>query len=205
MDEKIEQTIKMLKKHSFAAEYAKDKDEARDMVMKMVPEEATVGIPGSASVRAAGIADALKERGNEVFDHWEEGLELAETMKIRKQQLTADVLITSANALSMTGEIVNMDGVGNRVAPTIWGPSKVIFVVGKNKIAEDLEAAKDRIRNLAAPVRAKELSMKTPCVDTGECTDCNVPQRVCRVEVILHRKPSLTNIVVIVVDEQLGN
>src|SRR3990172_6613437 len=131
MDEVIEKTIAALKKHSFNAVYATTRDEAREMILKMVPAGARVGVPGSASVRATGVVEALVEQKHEVYDHWKPGLTPLETMKIRKQQLTCDVLITSVNALSMTGELVSMDGFGNRVAPMIFGPGKVIIVAGK--------------------------------------------------------------------------
>jgi hypothetical protein len=205
MDPVIEKTIAALKKHSFNAVYAKDRDEARDLILKMVPPGARVGVPGSASVRATGVVEALLEKKHEVYDHWKQGLAPVETMKIRKQQLTCDVLLTSVNGLAMTGELVSMDGFGNRVAPMIFGPAKVIIVAGKNKIAPDLDAARERIRKIAAPKRARELTMKTPCAETNDCTDCNTPLRICRAEVILHRQPSMTPITVIVVDEELGN
>jgi L-lactate utilization protein LutB len=204
MDEVIEKTIAALKKHSFKAEFANNLEEAKEIILKQIPKNASVAIPGSATVRATGAVDALKERGNELFDHWEPDLNKAQEMMIRKKQPTADVCLTSANAVSMTGEIVNMDGFGNRVASTIFGPQKVVFVVGKNKIAPDLEAARDRIRKVAAPARAREMECKTPCTEKDECTDCSSPMRICRVELILHRQPVMTMTTVIIVDEELG-
>jgi len=204
MDKEMEKTIEALKKHGFGAEYAKDRQEALKRVLELTPPGASVGVPGSATVRAVGAVSALIEKGHEIFDHWE-AENLKQAMEARKKQLTADVLITSVNALSMTGELVNMDGIGNRVAPTIFGPGHVIIVAGKNKIAKDLEAARQRVKEVAATKRARELNVKTPCAKTGECTDCNAPARICRAEVILHRPPSLTRVSVIVVGEELGN
>lgn len=200
MEEKVEKTIEALKKHKFNAVYAGDRREAKEKIMELVPKGAAVAVPGSASVRATGAVEALKERGCEVFDHWSDPSPL-----VRKKQLTADAILLSANALAMTGQIVNMDGIGNRVAPSIFGPGRVIFVVGKNKITADLESARERIHKIAAPRRALELKLKVPCAETGQCTDCNSPLRICRAEVILHRPPSLTQTTVIVVDEELGN
>lgn len=200
MEEKLEKAVSGFKKHFFNAVYAADGKEALERVLELVPEGASVAVPGSATVREIGVVEALEERGHQVFDHW-----MDKDPAVRKKQLGADVLVTSANAASMTGEIVNMDGIGNRVAPTIFGPAQVIFVIGKNKLAEDLDQARSRVKEVAAPKRAKELGMKTPCAETGECNDCNTPLRICRAEVIIHRPPSLTKTAVVIVDEELGN
>jgi len=205
MEELVEKAVTALKKRGFKVEYAKDLAECRELVLKQVPPAAVVGIPGSASVRAAGIVAALVEKGHTVHDHWKEGLNPVEVMKARKAQLTSDVLITSVNAIAATGELVSMDGIGNRVAAMIFGPGKVIIVAGKNKIAPDLEAARARVRDVAAARRSQEMNLKNPCVEKGECTDCSAPTRICRAEVILHRPPSLTQITVVVVDAELGN
>lgn len=200
MEDIIEKALAGLTDHYFKAVYAADSKEALNKVLELVPEGASVAVPGSATVRQAGVVEALHEKGHEVFDHWQD-----KDPAVRKKQQSADVLITSANALSQTGEIVNMDGIGNRVAPSIFGPAQVIFVVGKNKIVSDLDAARARVKEVAAPKRAKELGMKTPCAQTGECNDCNTPLRICRAEVIIHRPPSLTRTAVVIVDEDMGN
>ena len=164
-----------------------------------------MGVPGSASVRATGVVEALQSAGHEVYDHWTPGLDPPSALRLRKLQLTCGVLLTSVNAVTAAGELVNMDGIGNRVAASIFGPGQVIFVIGRNKITADLEAARDRVRRIAAPRRARELGIKVPCAESGVCTDCNLPARICRAEVILHRAPSLTPTTVIIVDEELGN
>ena len=205
MNEVIEKTVAALKKHGFEAEAVASRDECREMILKMIPAGAKVGVPGSASVRAIGVVEELKKRGHELYDHWEPGLSPLDALKIRKQQLLCDVLLSSTNALTMTGELLNMDGIGNRVAAMIFGPGKVIIVAGRNKIVPNLESARDRIQKIAAPRRAKEMNLPTPCAKDAQCPDCNVPSRICRAEVVLHRKPSLTQIKVIIVDEDLGN
>ena len=203
--EKIAKTIEALNRHGFEARYVKDRDECRRLLLALIPPSASVGVPGSASVRATGIVDALRERGQPVYDHWAPGLSKEETLELRRKQLLCDVLITSANAISATGELVNMDGIGNRIAASAFGPGRVIIVAGRNKIAANLAAARRRIRRIAAPRRARELNMKTPCARTGKCTDCNVPDRICRAEIIMHRAPGLTPTAVLIVDEELGN
>jgi hypothetical protein len=203
--EKIAKTIDALNRHDFEASYVKDRDECRRLLLALIPPTVSVGVPGSATVRATGIVECLRERGQPVYDHWDPGLSREETLAIRRQQLRCDVLITSANAISATGELVNMDGIGNRIAASAFGPGRVIIIAGRNKIVANLAAARRRIHRIAAPRRAQELKMKTPCARTGKCTDCNVPDRICRAEIIMHRAPSLTPTAVLIVDEELGN
>jgi hypothetical protein len=205
MDEKIARTIDALNRHRFKAGYAQDKDECLQQLLKLIPVSAAVGVPGSATVRATGVVEALRERGQTVYDHWGKELSRGQALQVRHRQLQCDLLLTSANAVTETGEILNMDGIGNRVAATIFGPGRVVIVAGRNKIVPTLSAGRKRIMNIAAPKRARELEIKTPCAQTGVCSNCDVPDRICRVEVILHRAPSLTPIAVIVVDEDLGN
>jgi hypothetical protein len=203
MDQKIEKTIKALQNHGFAAEYAADRAGAKARLLELIPTGATVGVPGSRTVRETGIVEALKSRGEQVFDHWTAPAE--DSLAVRKSQLACDVLLVSTNALTEAGELVNRDGIGNRVAAMVFGPRQVVVVAGRNKLVADLLAAEARIRRIAAPRRAKELNLQTPCVKAGECQDCNHAQRICRATVILLRRPSLTPIRVMVVGEDLGN
>ena len=127
-----------------------------------------------------------------------------EVQAVRLEQGRCDCFLCSANAISEEGEIVNVDGIGNRVAAMTFGPRKVVVVAGANKIAPDLRAALQRVREVAAPMRAKSLGMETPCAASGRCADCNAPQRICRVTAILHRPPMLTDISVVLVAQPLG-
>ena len=203
MDEKIERTLKALKIHGFEVEYVEDRSKAKERLLQLIPQGATVGLPGTRTVRDTGIVEALKERGEQIFDHWTAPAQ--EMMQTRKSHLSCDVLLTGSNALTETGELVNREGVGNRVAAMMFGPRQVVVVVGKNKIVPDLAAAEERIRKIAAPKRAQEYKLQTPCVKAGECQDCNHVQRICRATVILHRRPMLTPMRVMVVGEDLGN
>ena len=139
-----------------------------------------------------------------IYDHWDESFSTEESLDIRRKQLVCDCFFCSANAISMTGEIVNVDGVGNRTSAMAFGPRNVMIIAGVNKLSPDLDAALNRVHEIAGPMRAKSLEMKTPCAETGICNDCNVPQRICRVTTILHRKPMLTDVSVILVNEDLG-
>ncbi len=204
MDERVEKTIKALEKHDFKAVYVKDRAEAEKLILELAEGCRSVGVGGTATVRATNAVEALRERGIEVFDHWVE-TDPARSLATRKAQMTADIFLTSANAVTMTGELVNREGVGNRTNAMTFGPGKVVVMVGINKIVPDVTAGLERIKKIAAPKRARELNMKTPCVETGECQNCNSPQRICRITVIHERRPSLTDITVIIVGEELGN
>ncbi len=205
MDQRVERTVKALKRHGFSAEFVAGKEEAAKLILSRIPVSAKVGIPGSKTIRQMGLDRALRERGLITFDHWVPGMSAEELLKTRKAQLACELLLTSANAITEKGEIFNMDGVGNRIAPTIFGPDRVIFVVGVNKLVPDLAAARVRVQKVAAPKRAAELEIDVPCVKTGECNDCNSPKRICRAELVLHRAPGLSKIEVYIVGEELGN
>lgn len=132
-----------------------------------------VGFGGSTTLKELDIYNVLS-KNNSVYWHWENGY------SDRIKSMLADVYITSANAISRSGEIVNIDGTGNRVAATFFGPQKVIYVIGKNKIAESCDAAIWRARNIACPQNAIRCHANTPCAKTGDrCYDCDSPNRIC--------------------------
>jgi len=203
----VDRTLKALRRNGFEALYASDKKEAVSMVLEMVPVDALVGLGGSVTLRELGIPEALKSRGHRVADHWEareKGALAGEILEIRRQQLNSDVFITSTNALTEAGELVNIDGGGQRVAAMIFGPRKILVVAGANKIARDLEEGLHRARNVAAPMNAKRLKIRTPCALTGACSDCESEDRICNVTTILHRRPRNADITVVLVEERLG-
>jgi hypothetical protein len=205
MKEKHAQTcIQNLKKHGFDAVFFQDLDAARSAILKKTASYDSFGFGGSDTTRQLNIIDILKQKNKTIYDHWESGVSGEESLEIRRNQLQCDCFFCSANAISMTGEIVNVDGVGNRTSAMSFGPRKVMIVAGVNKLTPNLDAAINRVREIAGPMRAKSLNMKTPCAETGICNDCNVPQRICRVTTILHRKPVLTEVSVIIVNENLG-
>jgi hypothetical protein len=199
-----EKCIKNLKSHGFDAHFVSTIDDARDVILKMVSRFETFGFGGSNTARALGVLEELKAKGKTIYDHWQEGLSKEDDLDIRLQQGRCDCFFCSANAISSTGEVVNVDGIGNRTNAMTFGPKKVMIVAGMNKVTPDLESAISRVREIAAPMRAKSLGMETPCAETGICNDCNSPQRICRVTTILHRKPMLTDVSVILVNESLG-
>ncbi len=199
-----ERCIKNLKKHGFDAHLVEDTDSARGLILGMIQGFESFGFGGSDTTRTLRIIDELKKRGKTIYDHWQQGLSLEEDLEIRLKQGRCDCFLCSANAISATGEVVNVDGVGNRTNSMSFGPKKVVIVAGMNKVTQDLEGALSRVREVAAPMRAKSLNMETPCVETGVCNDCNSPQRICRITVVLHRKPMFTDVTVILINQALG-
>lgn len=199
-----ERCVKNLKKHGFDAHFVSTPDEARDLVLDMVSRYDTFGFGGSDTTRSLGIMERLKSEGKTIHDHWRPGLTREEDLGIRLNQGRCDCFLCSANAVSATGEIVNVDGVGNRTNSMTFGPKKVLIIAGMNKVTPDLDSALRRVRDIAGPMRARSLNMETPCAETGVCTDCNSPQRICRVTVILHRKPMKTDLSVILINQALG-
>ncbi len=197
-------TVEALRKNNFQAAYYQTGPEAVAAILKLIPADATVGVGGSATVGELGLTDQLALRGNTVFNHNQPGLDPEQKLEMRRKQLTCDVFLTSANAITRDGRLVNTDGTGNRVAAMIFGPKQVIVVAGINKIAGDLAAAEKRIQTQAAPLNNKRLNLANPCVKTGECMDCQGPTRICNVTTVMHRRPSLTAMQVIIVGEDLG-
>ena len=163
----------------------------------------SVGFGGSMTLKELGL-DALLRTHNEVFNHWNapEGMSADE---VRGAAMTADVYLTSVNGLAETGEIINIDGVGNRVAGMLYGHKKVYLVVGRNKLAPTYDEALWRARNIAGPRNAQRLGAKTPCAVRGDhCYDCKSPGRICRALVVLWRCMMNSNMEVVLIDEDLG-
>lgn len=159
----------------------------------------SVGFGGSQTVRDMGLYEQLAGH-NRCYWHWDPA-----TQGIPAEATGAQVYITSLNGVSENGELINIDGRGNRVASTLFGHQKVYFLVGANKIAPDYDAALWRARNIAAPLNAKRLGLQTPCVQTGRCMDCSSPDRICRGLVVLWEKPfAIEEMEVVLIDQALG-
>ena len=158
----------------------------------------TVGIGGSLTVQAMGLHEKLSAH-NTVHWHWTDGQEA------RAKSAGADVYITSANGLAETGEVINIDGFGNRVASTLYGHKKLYFIIGRNKLAPTYDEALWRARNIAAPKNAQRLGKKTPCAVNGDrCYDCKSPDRICRGLVVLWGPSMGIETEIVLVDEDLG-
>jgi hypothetical protein len=211
MNPDIQTLLGELRSNNIAATYVPDGPSARDLVLSMVPEGAVVGFGDSLTLRQIGVVDALVQGPYHFLDPWEPGITVEENVRRKRRALTADVFVTGTNALTLDGQLVNVDGHGNRVAAMLFGPHKVVVVVGINKIVPDLQAALARIREVAAPrnvQRHPNFDPMPPCGVTGTCSDCTSPWRICNKTVIIQREyandkydPVMT---VIVVGEELG-
>lgn len=192
--------IEAFEKEGFNALYFAAATEARDYISAGISGK-TVGIGGSVTVRQMGLYERLCEN-NEVYWHWE--TPGAETLRMA---MNAQVYISSVNALAKTGEIVNIDGTGNRISAMLYGHERVILVAGVNKLAEDFESALYRARNIAAPLNCKRLRKKTPCALAEEmrCYDCKSPERICRgFSVLARAMGGVGRTDLILVGEELG-
>lgn len=159
----------------------------------------SVGIGGSATVRDLGLYELL-EKHNQVIWHWKQ-----EAGPARIAAMNTDVYLSSANALAESGEMINIDGVGNRVAATLFGHKKVYFLIGKNKLVPSFHQAVDRARNYAAPIRAQQMNAKTPCaIKADKCYDCKSPGRICRGMVTLFGPMMGAEAEVILIEEDYG-
>jgi L-lactate utilization protein LutB len=196
--------VEALQKNGFNAVYFPTKKEAVEYLTQQIPQAAAVGVGGSMTLQEIGVLPILRDRGNEILDHNNPALSDTEKMEYRHRQLGCDVFLTSTNAITLDGKMVNVDGAGNRVAAMIFGPKQVMVVVGMNKVVPSVEKAIERIEMYASPMNNKRLNRQNPCVKTGVCMDCQSPARICNVTTIMHRKPSLISTTVILIGENLG-
>ncbi len=185
-----------LEKHGFTTSYFETAQQAADYLDSQI-DGVSVGFGGSITVQELGLYDRLAPHNQAVW-HWQNGA--------LEQAAAADVYITSANGVAETGEIVNIDGTGNRVASTLYGHKKVYFIIGVNKIAPDYDSALWRARNIASPKNAQRLGRKTPCaVKADKCYDCKSPERICNGLVVLWSKPGgVDQAEVVIINQFLG-
>jgi len=196
--------VEALKKNNFNAEYVETKEDAKKKVLELLDNSISIGIGGSVTTNELGILKELEKKGKEVLNHGLASLSAEEKTEIRRRQLTCDCFICSTNAITLDGKLVNVDGTGNRVSAMIFGPKKVVIIAGINKITNDVDAALERIEMYAAPMNNKRLNLPNPCTKTGICMDCSASTRICNITTIIRKKPSLSDINIIIVGEELG-
>jgi hypothetical protein len=164
----------------------------------------TVGFGGSMTMADLALAEPLERAGKKILNHSKPGLTAEERRQVMQGQLDCDLFFTSTNAVTLKGQLVNIDATGNRVGAMFFGPRRVMVVAGANKIASDLDSALARVREHACPPNARRLGFDTPCAHTGKCSDCHSPQRICRITTIIERKPRVTDLRICLINENLG-
>jgi len=200
---RLNATAKALEGNGFKAYVVPDRVVAKELVLNLIPEGSVVGIGGSVTIREIGVIEELERRGFKVVHHWVK-VSPEESLELRRKALTSDVYLCSSNAVTLDGKLVNIDALGNRVAAMVFGPKRVIVVVGRNKLVRDVEEGVSRAKNVAAVANALRLNYKTPCTTLGYCVDCKSPERSCNITTIIERKPTATDVHVVLVNEDLG-
>lgn len=204
MQRHIEQTLENLRKNRMNGYYAVNQEELMEILDTLCERKSTVSVGGSMTLFETGVINWLREEDFEFYDRYAEGLTKEDITAIYRKSFAANYYFTSTNAVTEDGELVNIDGTGNRVASMIYGPDKVIVIAGVNKLVKDEAAAWERLRNFAAPTNSVRLNRKTPCAVTGQCSNCNSPERICASYVTIKRQMNPDRIHVILVDERLG-
>lgn len=192
-----------LNKRYFEAYYCSDRAKALEKILELIPQDHVVSWGGAATVDELGVKEALRQRGQAVIDR-DTAKDAQERQQMLKQALTCDTFLMGSNAISADGQLVNIDGTGNRVAALCFGPTQVVVVAGMNKVAGDLDGAMRRAREVAAPMNAQRFPLKTPCVANGLCGDCKGPDSICAQIVTTRLCKPAGRIKVVLVGEDLG-
>lgn len=204
IEKRVMKTITNLEKRNMHGYYITNIDDLYRKINELIPDGSTVSVGGSMTLFETGVIGYLRSRKVEFYDRYAEGLTPEDIKEIYRQSFGVDGYFASANAITEEGEIYNVDGRGNRVAAMIYGPDKVVLVVGTNKIVKDLDEAIERNRRIAAPANVQRLSMETPCYHTGVCTRCNSPQKICNAYTVIDRQMTSDRMHVIFMDGTYG-
>ncbi|SKA73275.1 Uncharacterised ACR, YkgG family COG1556 [Clostridium sp. USBA 49] len=203
-EQRIKRTMENLEKNNMEAYYVEDEKEALEKVKEFIKEGDTVAVGGSQTLFEIGIIDFLRNGKFNFLDRYKENLKAEDVKDIYRKSFFADAYFVSSNAVTESGELYNVDGTGNRVAAMLYGPDKVIVIVGVNKIVKDLNEAIERKKRIAGPANNKRLSTETPCTKIGMCVDCKNETRICNDYVLIKRQRNKGRIKVIIVGKELG-
>lgn len=198
-----EKVCEKLQGRGFAAYYCASKEEALQKALELIPAGSVVSWGGCRSAEEIGLLEAVRAGNYQVLDR-AAAKTPEERVAIMKRALTCDVFLTGTNAITEDGELVNIDGNGNRVAAMTYGPDSVIVIAGMNKLTKTVIDAANRARTVAAPINAQRFELKTPCKLDGFCHDCNSPDSICTYIVRTRRCKPAGRIKVILVGEELG-
>lgn len=192
-----------LQKRHFDAFYCEDKAQALQKALELIPDGCKVGWGGATSAEQVGLLNAMRTGKYNVIDR-DKAATPQERERLMRECLTADVFISGANALSMDGQMVNIDGIGNRVAAIVYGPGKILIIAGMNKVEDDLAAAVQRARTVAAPINKQRFPAVTGCAVSGVCSDCKADGCICNQILITRNCKPAGRIAIILVGEELG-
>ena len=203
-EKKIERTIVNLEKNNIKAYYAKSDDEIFQTIKDIVKDGETVSVGGSMTLFETKIIDFLRSGRYNFLDRYKENPTQTDLKEIYRKSFSANTYFASANAITEEGEIFNVDGNGNRVAAILYGPDKVILIVGVNKIVKNIDEAIKRNKDISGPANAKRLKLQTPCAKVGYCMDCESKDRICCEYTVIKRQRNENRIHVIFVNDNLG-
>lgn len=203
-EKKIERTISKLEKNNIKGYYVKNNDELIDIIKSISKEGEMVSLGGSMTLFETKVIDFLRSGRYNFLDRYKEDLTPADIKEIYRKSFYADTYFASANAVTEEGEIYNVDGNGNRVAAMLYGPDKVILIVGVNKIVKDLDEAIRRNKEICAPANARRLNTATPCAKVGYCMNCSSEDRICCEYTIIKRQRTANRMHVIFINDILG-
>ena len=201
---RMKKASKALERNGIRAHISANREEALKRALSLIKKGSTVGLGGSRTAAEIGLLDELRSGKYNLFDQYSGKHNKAERLELRKQGAHAACFVCGSNAVTEDGKLVNIDGVGNRLAAMCYGPDRVIIVAGRNKIVSDVEAAIDRVKNVAAPMNARRLGQDTPCARTGKCADCSSPDRICSLMLIIDKQKFKNRMHVILINEELG-
>lgn len=203
MDKRVEILIDNLKKRNINGEYFESLEDAKEWLVDSIPKGVIIGVGNSQTLKKMNISTILLEKGHVVYDKTlSKTREEAKTIK--KKALLSDWYLTGTNGISLDGAIVNIDHSGNRAAAMIYGPDRVIIIIGTNKIENSLEEAIYRARNVAAPQNAKRAGLNPPCVEANKCVDCRSADRVCNNILIIEGQVDKNRMTVVIVEVDIG-
>lgn len=202
ISKQVSNTIDHLRQNGFEVHFHETSKMAKTAILDSLKEEDSVGFGGSITLDKMGIYETLKENNKAVFWHWK--AEGPDKQEILQEAKDTSVYMTSSNAITETGTLVNIDGTGNRLSSMLYGHERVIVVAGVNKIAKDYEEALLRIKNIACPLNAKRLKLNTPCALTGKCCSCTTLDSMCKSTLVLNKNVNGTHIIIHLVNEKLG-
>jgi len=195
--------VTVLNEKGYISYYAEDKEEAKEKILSLIPEGASISVGGSETLGAMNMTEEFRNEKYKFFDRFQP-MPYEELYEIYRQSLLSDYFVSSTNAITRKGQLVNTDSSGNRVASMIIGPKKVIIVVGANKVVDDLDEALKRIKKIA-PMNATRVGHKTPCVKTGKCMECEIEDSVCNYTAIIENgRKEPGRITIIMIAEELG-